>query len=196
MCAWKREREIPFKEYREHLGRLDDSQLKKEWETVIGTDECGRLEAVKHEMALRFLGKSESQKDLQDTRAYFWDKLLEEAESFGKLVAAGEFFQAKYLYEKACMLTVFLEMPEELRRRLFGTTTEDDVYVEGLFAKKDINLVMSRCVVWNRLGYDCLVYRIPGEAGYHGARAAPGVCPDRQMKKEENPAYLQEASGQ
>ncbi len=184
------------KAYRERLGRLDDARLKREWEVVLDAEEWGKLAAVKHEMALRFMGRSENQKDRQDAKAYFWDKLLKSAEEFGHLAAAGEYFQAKYLYEQACMLAVFLEVPVEMRQKLFGTTTDDDVYVDGLFDKKSVNKVMNQCVIRNRLGYDCMVYRIPGEAGYSGAHAMPGAVPYRQMKKEENPAYLQEASGQ
>lgn len=190
------EREIPLKAYRERLGRLEDGQLLREWETDVEAEEWKMADAVEHEMALRYMGRSEGQEDRQDARAYFWDKLLRESGEFGHLVAAGEFFRAKYLYEKACMLTVFLEMPADLRRKLFGATTDDGVYVDGLFDKKSVNAVMSKCIIWNRLGYDCMVFRIPGEVGYHGARAAPGIRPDRRMEQEENPAYMQEASGQ
>ena len=190
------ERDTPMKAYREQLGGMDDVRLKREWEDTLEAEEWGQMGAVKHEMALRFMGRSENQKDLQDARTYFWDKLMKSAERFGDLVAAGEWFQAKYLYERACMLAVFLEMPADLRQKLFGTTTEDDVYIEGAFDKKSISRVMHECVVRNRLGYDCLVYRIPGEAGYHGAKAGPGVWPDRKMDEEENPAWMQEASGQ
>jgi len=184
------------KAYRERLGHLDDARLKEEWEAVLDAEEWGQLAAVKHEMALRFMGRSESQRDRRDARAYFWDKLLKSAEGFGRLAAAGEYFQAKYLYEQACMLAVFLEVPVEMRQKLFGTTTDDDVYVDGLFDRKSVNRVMNQCVIRNRLGYDCMVYRIPGEAGYSGAHAMPGAVPYRKMKKEENPAYLQEAPGQ
>lgn len=190
------EREIPLKAYREKLGRMDDDQLKQEWDANVVAEEWQLADAVKHEMAMRFLSRSESQKGQQDARAYFWDKLLRSAEDFGRMVAAGEYFKAMHLYDKACMLAVFLEMPVELRQKLFGTTTDKDIYVDGLFDKKSVNLIMSKCVVWNRLGYDCMVYRIPGEVGYHGARSAPGMRPDRRMEKEENPAYLQEAAGQ
>lgn len=189
-------KDTPMGAYRERLGHLDDDQLKKELEAVLDAEEWGQLDAVKHEMTLRFRGLSESQKERQDARSYFWDKLLKSAEDFRDLVAAGEWFRAKYLYEQACMLTVFLEAPEGIRQQLFGATTEDDVYVDGLFDKKSVSRVMNKCIVWNRLGYDCMVYRIPGEVGYHGAKAGPGMRPERKMEKEENPAYLQEAPGQ
>lgn len=197
----KEKAKTPREAYKERLGRLSDEQLKREWDMVSEASydyiiAPQHTADIKHEMALRFLGQSESQEYRQDARAYFWDKLLQAAQGFGRLVAAGEFFRAKYLYEQACMLAVFLETPVELRQELFGTTKDDGVYVDGLFDKKGVNAVMSKCVVWNRLGYDCMVYRIPGEVGYHGARPAPGLRPDRRMEKEENPAYLQEAVGQ
>ncbi len=189
-------KDTPMGRYRVQLGRLDDGQLRREWDAAIDEEGWGQLKAVEHEMALWFLGKSESQEGLRDARAYFWDKLRKGAEGFQGLVARKEWSRAKYLYDQACMLAVFLEAPEGLRQELFGTTTEDDVYMDGLFDKKGVNLVMDRCIVKNRLGYDCMVYRIPGEVGYHGARAAPGMVPDREMHKEGNPAYLQEAAGQ
>ncbi|MCM1213285.1 MAG: hypothetical protein NC331_11465 [Lachnospiraceae bacterium] len=108
----------------------------------------------------------------------------------------GELFRAKYLYDQACMLAVFLEAPEGLRQRLFGTATDDGAYVDGLFDKRSVNRVMDKCIVWNRLGYDCMVYRIPGEVGHHGAHAMPGAVPCRRMEREGNPAWQQEASGQ
>lgn len=191
----------PRDAYRERLRHLGDEQLKREWDLIDGEgyDYAAfprQLADLKHEMALRFLGKSESQKNRQDARAYFWDKLFRKAEEFGGLVAAGEYFKAMYLYNQACMLTVFLELPEEMRPELFGREADDGTYINGLFARKDVNRVIRECVVYNKLGYDCMVYRIPGEVGYHGARSRPGMRPDRAMKREENPAHMQEASGQ
>ncbi len=191
----------PGEAYRERLRHLNDEQLKREWDVIDGEgyDYAAfprQLADLKHEMALRFLGKAEIQKGQQDIRAYFWDKLFADAEEFGSLVEKGEYFKAKYLYEKACMLTVFLEMPMELKQRLFGTTTDDGSYINGLFARKDVNRVIRECVIYNKLGYDCIVYRVPGEVGYHGAKTAQGMRPERRMKKTENPAWMQEAAGQ
>lgn len=197
----KEKRQTPREAYRERLRRLDDGQLKTEWDWLDGEgyDHASfpwQLADLKHEMALRFLGRARIQEDRRDAKAYFWDKLSREAGEFGRLAARGEHFRAKYLYDRACMLAVFLEMPVELRQRLFGTTTEEGVYVDGLFDRESVNRVMDACVVRNRLGHECMVFRIPGEVGYHGAREAPGIRPCRRMEKEENPAYRQEASGQ
>ena len=186
----------PMGAYRERLGSLGDRQLKEEWGAVVEAEEWGRLAAVKHEMALRFMGQSKSQEGQRDARAYFWDKLLESAGGFGRLVAAREWAKAKYLYDQACMLAVFLEAPAELRQGLFGTTTDDGTYINGLFDRAGINKVMRECIVKNRLGFECMVYRAPGEIGYHGAKAAPGIRPERGMEKEGNPAWAQEAAGQ
>jgi len=45
---------------------------------------------------------------------------------------------------------------------------------------------MRKCIMENRLGFECMVYRIPGEAGYHGAEAWEGTRP---MGARENPAH-------
>ena len=183
------EKESPLSAYRTRLSLLSDEQLKHEWDAEHDySDFEWKLRAVKHEMALRFMGRSKSQ-ERQNERSYFWDKLLKSSEEFRELVLGKEWFKAKYLYERASMLTVFLEAPEEIRKQLFGYSNGYDVYIEGTFYRAGVNKVMHECLIKNRLGYDCIVYRIPGEVGYHGAKALPGT---RRMSREENPAYIQE----
>lgn len=182
-------KESPVDAYRTRLSLLSDEQLKREWDAEWDyADYKWKLQAVKHEMALRFMGRSKSQKD-NDKHSYFWDKLLESSKEFGDLVMRKEWFRAKYLYERASILCVFLETPEEIRNQLFGYSTDDDVYIDGIFYKAGVNKVMNECLIKNRLGYECIVYRIPGEVGYHGAKELPGT---RRMLREENPAYIQE----
>lgn len=191
----------PRDAYRERLRHMDDGQLKKEWDWIDGEgyDYAAfprQLADLKHEMALRFLGKAEIQKGQRDVREYFWDKLFQEAEEFGRFVETGEYARAFHVYDRACMLTAFLELPVELRQRLFGTTTDGGEYINGLFARKDVNRVVRECVVKNHMDYNCMVYRVPGEVGYHGVKSVPGIRPDRYMKRKENPAWVQEAAGQ
>lgn len=187
----------PREVYKERLSLLNDEQLKQEWDII--TDNAYDYAAfpqnfadLKHEMAMRFMKEARNQPEQREAKAYFWDKLLKSAEEFSLLVAKQEWFGAKYLYDRASMLTAFLETPMELRQKLFGYTTDDGLNIDGLFCKKDVNKVMNECLLKNRLGYECIVYRIPGEIGYYGAKADPGTY---KMRKEDNPAYIQEVSG-
>ena len=158
-----RGKESPLSAYRTRLSLLSDEQLKLEWNAERNyMDVEWKLQAVKHEMALRFMGRSKSQEQ-QDEKYYFWDKLLKSSGKFGDLVMEKEWFKAKYLYDRACMLAAFLEVPYEIRKQLFGYSTDDDVYIEGIFYKAGVNKVMNECLIRNNLGYECIVYRIPGD---------------------------------
>mgnify|MGYP004612258605 len=83
---------------------------------------------------------------------------------------------------------MFLEAPQEIREQLFGRYNEErDEKEQGAFDDRSIAKVMRECLIKNNLGFECMVYRIPGEAGYYGARpAADGYY----MPAEQNPAYL------
>ena len=122
------------------------------------------------------------------TEQYYMDKLLKMGDEFTKAVIRKDWFQAKYLYDKASAVTVFLEAPQEIREKLFGRYNEErDEKEQGAFDDRSIAKFMKECLIKNNLGYECMVYRIPGEAGYFGARpAAEGYY----MPAEQNPAYL------
>ena len=122
------------------------------------------------------------------TEQYYMDKLLKMGDEFTKAVIRKDWFQAKYLYDKASAVTVFLEAPQEIREQLFGRYNEErDEKEQGAFDDRSIAKVMRECLIKNNLGFECMVYRIPGEAGYFGARPAEDGY---YMPAEQNPAYF------
>lgn len=122
------------------------------------------------------------------TEQYYMDKLLKMGDAFTKAVIRKDWFQAKYLYDKASTVAVFLEAPQEIREKLFGRYNEErDEKEQGAFDDRSVAKVMKECLIKNNLGFECMVYRIPGEAGYYGARPATDGY---YMPAEQNPAYL------
>jgi hypothetical protein len=116
------------------------------------------------------------------------DKLLKMGDEFTKAVIRKDWFQAKYLYDKASTVAVFLEAPQEVREKLFGRYNEErDEKEQGAFDDRSIAKVMRECLIKNNLGFECMVYRIPGEAGYFGARPAEDGY---YMPANQNPAYF------
>lgn len=122
------------------------------------------------------------------TEQYYMDKLLKMGDAFTAAVIQKNWFKAKYLYDKASAVTVFLEAPQEIREKLFGRYNEErDEKEQGAFDDRSVAKVMKECLIKNNLGFECMVYRIPGEAGYFGARPADDGY---YMPAEQNPAYL------
>lgn len=122
------------------------------------------------------------------TEQYYMDKLLKMGDEFTKAVTRKDWFQAKYLYDKASAVAVFLEAPQEVREKLFGRYNEErDEKEQGAFDDRSIAKVMRECLIKNNLGFECMVYRIPGEAGYFGARPAEDGY---YMPANQNPAYF------
>lgn len=122
------------------------------------------------------------------TEQYYMEKLLKMGDAFTAAVSRKDWFQAKYLYDKASAVAVFLEAPQEVREKLFGRYNEErDEKEQGAFDDRSIAKVMKECLIKNNLGFECMVYRIPGEAGYYGARPAEDGY---YMPAEQNPAYF------
>ena len=116
------------------------------------------------------------------------DKLLKMGDAFTAAVIQKNWFEAKYLYDKASAVTVFLEAPQEIREKLFGRYNEErDEKEQGAFDDRSVAKVMKECLIKNNLGFECMVYRIPGEAGYFGARPAEDGY---YMPANQNPAYF------
>ena len=122
------------------------------------------------------------------TGQYYMDKLLKMGDAFTAAVIQKNWFEAKYLYDKASAVTVFLEAPQEIREKLFGRYNEErDEKEQGAFDDRSVAKVMKECLIKNNLGFECMVYRIPGEAGYFGARPAEDGY---YMPANQNPAYF------
>lgn len=115
-------------------------------------------------------------------------KLIGLAEDFDRAYADKQWSKAKLIYDKACTVISFLDPPEEVWRQLFGhhNGETDEAIDDGLFSDARVNKVMKECLIKNHMGFECMVYRVPGEIGYHGAKPEAGA---RLMSAEQNPAY-------
>lgn len=115
---------------------------------------------------------------MQNATDPYIKKLIGLAEDFDRAYADKQWSKAKLIYDKACTVISFLDPPEEVWRQLFGhyNGETDEAIDDGLFSVARVNKVM----------HECLMYRVPGEIGYHGAKPEQGARP---MRAEQNPAY-------
>ena len=164
------------------LRDMTDEALREAWLEEGGYEGGQKLES---EMSRRWLRELRRRQDAQ-SQDYFTAKFLRMPEEFKEAYYKKDWFLAKNIYDRAIYIGLFLEIPEQIRIQVFGSRQDERNPVDGLFNEYMVHKVMDECVIHNRLGHECMVYRIPGEAGFYGAKAWPGT---RYMSAEENPAY-------
>lgn len=162
--------------YTERLKALSDDGLKREWSEESGE----RRRQIEHEMVTRFRKPAPMQLN-------YLNKLLDMPKQFLDAYYKKEWFRAKYIYDTAIIVAMFLEIPDPLRYQMFGISAEDEDEIQGDFPRDIVSKVFEKCVVENRLGHDCMVYRIPGEIGFYGAKYEPGIT--RRMPAEEKRVF-------
>ena len=161
----------------ERLHGMPDGELERRWEAA---DDRGEIRALEHEMAMRFMHRAS-----RDGRhGYLLDKFLRMPARFQEAFRQRDWFRAKYIYDSAIVIGLFLEVPERIREQVFGSRQHEEP-IEGMFPEWMLEQVMRECVIRDRLGFECVVYRVPGEIGFYGARRVPGTG---VMQAEENPA--------
>lgn len=159
-------------------GGTPDAELERRWEE---SDDAGEVRELEHEMAMRFMDRSR-----RDSRhGYLMDKFLQMPAQFQEAFRQKDWFRAKYIYDSAIVIGLFLEAPERVREQVFGSRQHEEP-IEGMFPEWMLEKVMRECVIRDRLGFECVVYRVPGEVGFYGARRGPGTA---YMPAESNPAY-------
>lgn len=166
----------------ENLRSMTDEDLKNAWLEEFGHEGSRRFES---EMALRWIQELRRKQDVQ-SQDYFTAKFLRMPEDFKEAYYQKDWYRAKCIYDRAIYIGLFMEIPERIRNHVFGSRQDERNPVNGLFNEHMVNKVMKECLINNRLGHECMVYRIPGEAGFYGAKAWPGT---RYMPAEENPAF-------
>ncbi len=163
------------------MGRLyadmQDGELMLAWG---GCQDREQIRQMEHEMAMRYMHRAKG----DGRHGYLTEKFLELPGQFVEACGRKEWARAKYIYDSAIVIGLFLELPEPLRERVFGSRQHDEA-IEGMFPEWMLEQVMKECVIKNRLGFECVVYRIPGEIGFYGARREPGTG---YMPAEANPA--------
>lgn len=162
--------------YAERLQTMTDSALIREWNAESGD----RLRQIEHEMATRF-------RKPRPQQLYYLNKFLDLPEQFCAACDAKEWYKAKNIYDTALRVGLFLEIPQQLSNEVFGISAEDEEEIHGLIPRDLVSRVFLECAVKDNLGLNCVVYRVPGEIGFYGARHRPGIT--RLMPAEENPAF-------
>lgn len=168
--------------YVRRIQNMTDEALVREWESEEGY----HLRKVEHEMALRFMNRSKEQRLRSGERSMLIGKFLKMPEQFAEAYQNRDWSRAKYIYDSAIAVGQFIEASQEIRDKVFGNKQDERNIIEGMFREEMLDKVMHECVIKNRLGFECVVYRRPGEIGFYGAQFLSGT---RIMLAEQNPAY-------
>ncbi len=142
--------------YSERLKTLSDSALLREWAA-----ESDRRVQVEHEMADRWRHPAPIVNHARN-------KIFDLQEKFMAAYRQQDWFTAKYIYDTAIRVCMFLDLPEPFRNELFGISGEDEPEIQGMFPRDVVSRVYEECVVKDGLGHECVVYRIPGEIAFYG----------------------------
>lgn len=117
---------------------------------------------------------------------YLLKKFLQMPQQFAEAYWKKDWSRAKYIYDSAITIGLFIEVPQEIRDQVFGSRQDERNIIEGMFREDMVDKVMHECVIKNKLGFECVVYRRPGEIGFYGAQFLPDT---RIMPAQRNPAY-------
>lgn len=93
----------------------------------------------------------------QEGLDYLMAKLYRMPEQFREKYYAKEYSSAKYLYDTAVRVALFMELPAEDKIRLFGNGGYDDRLsnpVDGLFPEHMVDKVYLECVVKRNEGLE------------------------------------------
>lgn len=95
---------------------------------------------------------------------YIADKINSLPGRFRQLMQERRYPAAKYCYDTAVTLSVFLELPEAERIKLFGNRpyAEDGEEIrDGLFPEELVQRAYLECAVKRNLGRESMPYRHP-----------------------------------
>ena len=95
--------------------------------------------------------------DIKHYDAYLERKLMQMPETFQKLFYAGEWAQAKYIYDNALRICVFMEVPDTVKVKLFGDhqSSDESKHVTGLFIEDHVQKVYLECAVKKNIEDEC-----------------------------------------
>lgn len=95
--------------------------------------------------------------DIKHYDAYLERKLMQMPEEFHKLFFMGEWARAKYIYDNALRVVMFMEAPDEVRVKLFGDrqSSDESRHVEGMFPEDQVQKVYLECAVKKNIVDEC-----------------------------------------
>lgn len=112
---------------------------------------------------------------------FFWDKLHAMGIRFQKLYEEKKYAQAKYLYDTAHRVAVFLDLPGKEMRILFGNGEGDEDYTE-LFRRDYLEYIDWKCCIFQHKTYQDVACRRAGEpVRYYSDEDFCAIC--RQQKR-------------
>ena len=94
---------------------------------------------------------------------YYLDKLMRMAGRFKEMYSAKRYPEAKYIYDSAIRVAAFLEVPEEVKKELFGYYAEEEESFEALFDQKLVSKCYEECTIRLYQGYEHESYRRYGQ---------------------------------
>lgn len=95
------------------------------------------------------------------------DRYLDYCRTFNDKFERKDYVAAKYVYDTALRLTVFLHIPSDITRQVFGTMDDDwKQDIPGIINRRDVDKVFKEVCVKNNLGQEMMIFRVPGEIGY------------------------------
>ena len=114
---------------------------------------------------------------------FYWDKLKDMGIRFQKLFEEKKYPQAKYLYDSAQRIAVFLDLPRKEMRILFGNGegNEDEENTE-LFRRDYLEYIDWKCCIFQHKTYQDVALRRAGEpVKYYSDEDFCAIC--RQQKR-------------
>ena len=113
----------------------------------------------------------------------YFEKLVAMGMQFQKLYSEKKYPQAKYLYDKALSISVFLELPKEQKAVLFGNTNDEEEGTnDELFRRDYLDTIDWKCCITQHKTYQDVACRRAGEkVRYYSDDDYCAVC--RQQKR-------------
>ena len=92
---------------------------------------------------------------------YLLDKLMAMPEQFMEKFREKDWAGAKYIYDTAIRISTFMEVPEDVKEKLFGNraTAEEGEEQPGLFYESMVQRVYLECAIKRRLDTDSVESR-------------------------------------
>lgn len=94
---------------------------------------------------------------------YLIKKLLKLPEQFEVAYWKKEYSKAKYIYDTALRVTGFLEVPENIKIRLFNNHLDGDDEVEALFNVERVRKAYEMCAIRSHQATENECYRRYGQ---------------------------------
>lgn len=101
---------------------------------------------------------------MDQTEDKYIAKLLRLPQQFKEAAYQGKWCTAKYIYDTAIRVTEFMDVPENIRKQLFGDKQDEDNIIEGMFNEELVDKAYTECVIKLYKAYENESFRRFGQA--------------------------------